>query len=659
MSKNTLALKIEGIDCSGCARNFERILLKENGILDARINIVYKKIYIDFDPIKISKEKIITIISQSGYSVEDTFNLSDESKSKTETRKHSPLKSFFKKKEIYTTILSGIFLLIGVLLEIIFQFQLAARIILIFATIIGGIFIFRKAFFSIKKLNLDINVLMTVAAIAALIINESSEAASIVFLFSIAELAETFSVERAKGSIENLINYAPTEARVLLETKEIIMPAEEVEVNSIILVKPGERIPLDGKVFSGESFVNQAPITGESQPVYRTSGEDIYAGSLNEDGILKIQVTKPYEEIFLKKIINLVESSDQRAPIERYVDTFAKYYTPIMFLIASLTLLIPPLITGDPFIEWVYVSLIILVISCPCAVVLSTPITIVAALNRAAKNGVLIKGGSYIESLSKTEVFVFDKTGTLTIGHPKVVDIITSPDISREQLIAISGSLESNSTHPIAKAIKEKMIEEKQLHLDVQNFKSIVGKGIQGKIEEINWQIGNPRLIIEDGLQISDELASNISILQAEGKTVIIVIREKIVVGLISVSDPVKPHAKGMVCELRSLKAKKIMMLSGDNSKTAAQVASQLGIDEFKAELLPDQKLAIIKELNEQYGHVAMIGDGINDAPSLASANVGIAMGVTGSDIALEAADVALMTDRLDSLHYLVSISKK
>ena len=656
MVKKSVTLKIDGIDCSGCARNFEQKLLSSEGIFDARINLVYKKIYVDYDKDVTSEKVIKSKISSSGYSVEDILEQTTDEVRETK----SFWSKIFKKKEFYTTLISGVMLGIGLLLEFVIMNELSSKIILILGTIIGGIFIIRKAFFSIINLSLDINVLMTIAAIAAIIIGETFEANSIVFLFSIAELAESLSVERAKGSIEQLIDIAPTDAIMLDESnQEIIVPAKEVKINSIIVVKAGERIPLDGVIVKGESYIDQAAITGESVPVLKTVDEEVYAGTINKDGILNVEVAKPYNEMFLKKIVSLVESSDQRAPIESFVNTFAKFYTPIMFIIAILTSFVPPLITGDPFIDWIYIALIVLVISCPCAVVLSTPITIVASITRSAKNGILIKGGTYIEELSKTKVFAFDKTGTLTIGHPKIEDIITTSNITESELLAISGSLEKNSTHPIARAIIDEMNAKNISSMEVQDFSTLAGKGVQGKIDGRYWLLGNPRLIAEKELEISGELATKLSIMQSERKTVVIVSSESKVLGLISISDQMKPHAKGMVSELKALKAEKIIMLTGDNSKTATQVSAELGIDQFEAELLPDQKMAVIEKLNNQYKHVAMIGDGINDAPALALAKVGIAMGSSGSDIALEAADVALMTDRLDALHYLISISKK
>lgn len=659
MVKKNLALKIIGIDCSGCAKNFEKKLLAEPGITDARINIAYKKLFVDYDSAIITENEIYALVKNSGFSIIKDDDLNNSNNSSESSNKSIFKSSIFRRKEVYTTTLSGILLLTGILLEFVFQFKLASLIVYIFGTAIGGIFIFKKAFFAAKTLNLDINVLMTIAAIAALIIGEEVEAISIVFLFSIAELAESFSVERAKNSIEKLIDFAPSEAVVLFDNQERIMLAEDVEVNSHILVKPGQRIPLDGEIFSGNSYVNQAPITGESLPVSKTVGDEVFAGTLNEDGALIIRVTKPYEEIFLKKIIALVENADQRAPIDRFVDTFAKYYTPVMFLIASLTMAIPPFITGDPFIEWVYVALIVLVISCPCAVVLSTPITIVTALSRSARNGVLIKGGFYIESISKAKVFAFDKTGTLTVGHPQVEEIISDGEVSQEELLKITGSLESNSSHPIARAIKEKMHENDIEPYQVEDFKSIAGIGIQGEIDAQLWTISSPRLIMERELIISDSLASEISVKQSEMKTVIIISNDTAVHGIIAISDQMKPHAKGLVCELKNIGAKKIVMLTGDNAKTAARVANELGIEDYRAELLPDQKMVYIEKLNAEFGHVVMLGDGINDAPSLALAEVGIAMGASGSDIALDTANVVLMTDRLDALHYLITLSKK
>ncbi|MHA1739310.1 MAG: heavy metal translocating P-type ATPase [Candidatus Heimdallarchaeota archaeon] len=652
----SLALTVEGIDCAGCAKSFANSLVSKEGIVDARYNIAYKKLYVDFNSEEISEEEIIDYIKFSGYSIMSE----EESADKSGMKRKSFWASLFSKKELYTTLTSILIFVVGLLLEYVFHTHyLAPYIVFIVATLVGGVFIFKKALFSLRKLNLDINILMSVAAIAALIIGEALEATSIVVLFSIAELAEALSVEQAKSSIERLIDYAPSEAIVLRNKKEILLQAKDVEINSIIRIKPGERIPLDGVIISGQSYINEAPITGESMPVMKKYNDEVFAGTLVEDGSLDVKVTKPYEEMFLKKIVALVESSDSRAPIESFVDTFAKYYTPIMFLVAILTAVIPPLVTGDPFMLWIYRGLIILVISCPCAVVLSTPITIIAALNRAAKNGVLIKGGVYIETISKAKAFAFDKTGTLTLGEPQVDNIVPFGDISETELLKLCGSLEAKSNHPIAKALHLKLVEGNLDLYKVEDFNSIAGKGIEGKIKGEHWIIGNPRLMMEREITMSDDLASSLSHLQFERKTVIAIANSDEVVGLISISDKLKPHAKGIICELKALNIEKTIMLTGDNSKTAALIAEELGIDEFRAELLPDQKMDMIDELRNEFGKIVMIGDGINDAPALAAADVGIAMGVSGSDIALEAADIALMTDRLDAMHYLVTLSRR
>ncbi|MBY8993964.1 MAG: cation-translocating P-type ATPase [Candidatus Heimdallarchaeota archaeon] len=668
MSSTKLSYKVIGIDCAGCGKTLEKKLLGLEGVLDVRINIVFKKIYFEIEPTKVSEEQIKSVITKAGYSLykdEDSeFKLEADLQDELEKRHQQSIwKSIFKKKELYTIIVSGLLLLTGALLQFAFAKPMGSRIAYILGMLIGGVFIFKKAFFSIKGLKIDINILMTVAAIGAIILGEDIEATSIVFLFSIAELAENISIESAKNSIESLINYAPSKATLKTKDGSIIVPATNVEINSHIIVKAGERIPLDGVISSGKSYINQAPITGESMPALKTKGDEVFAGTLCEDGALTILVTKRYEDIFLRKIVELVEESDQRAPIDRFVDNFAKYYTPIMFVVALITAFIPPIFVGSTYLAgliiWSKIALVILVISCPCAVVLSTPITIVVAISRSARNGVLIKGGSYIESLSKTKVFAFDKTGTLTLGHPQVQEIIAIDGYEERELLEISGSLEINSKHPIAKAIKEKMLDDKIEAIDVSDFQSITGMGVQGIINGQEWFVGNHRMIVERELEFDDYLKTSLAIMQSEQKSTVIVSNKTKVIGIISVQDQLKPHAKGMIHELKELNIKRTIMLTGDNSKTASEIASELEIDEYYAELLPDQKMKIIDEIYEKYGHVAMIGDGINDAPALAHANVGIAMGAKGSDIALEAADIALMTDSFDALHYLMTISKK
>ncbi|MBD3192531.1 MAG: heavy metal translocating P-type ATPase [Candidatus Heimdallarchaeota archaeon] len=646
-------------NCKNCAKSVENKLGKIKGILEVNIDPIYNRLTLSFNPQHISRREIITHLKRTGYSITITAASNDDSVSLKVKQKTSLLDILWKKKEVYPLVISGMLLFVGILLFYLFKFELSSQIVFICATIIGGLFIFKKAYYSIRLKQLDINVLMTIAAIAAIIIGESLEAALIVVLFSFAELLETLSIDKAKQSLEKLMDYAPNDVTLIDGTTEKTMLAEKVPVGSTIKVKPGERIPLDGIIVSGESFINQAPITGEPIPIEKNIGEKVYAGTLNETSVLILETIKPFDQIFLKKIIELVEKADRKAPIERFIDTFAKYYTPLMFLIAILTMIIPPLITGQPFLIWIYRALIILVISCPCAVVLATPITLVTALNHSAKNGILIKGGSYIEQLSKTRIFAFDKTGTLTIGKPTVVDIITEENFSQEKILRIAGSLEVNSNHPIAQAINQKLQNSNIAPFGVKNFKSFAGKGIGGEINGDYWWVGNLKLLRDLELILSDQLGSELAILQSEQKTVTLVGNKKRVVGLIAVSDELRPHAKGVIHELKALGIEKIWMITGDNSKIAASIAKNLEIDEYRAEMLPDQKMQLIEELDEQLQHVVMVGDGINDAPALALADVGIAMGAAGSDTAIESADVALMSDRLDTLPFLISLSKR
>jgi Cd2+/Zn2+-exporting ATPase len=658
MNVKKLQYKIIGLDCAGCAKGLEEKLSKLKGIEDIRINLAYKKIYITYTP-DITEDEVVKQIKKSGYSVFHEIE--------TEGRQAQKFGNLlFKRMEFYTLITSVVLFTLGLFLEFLTEYNIATLVLLILSTIVGGVFIFRKAFFSIRSLNLDINFLMTLAAIAALVLNpftpdenEAIEAASIVILFSIAELIESLTIERSKRTIEQLISFAPIEATLITKEGELIVPAKEVALGQQIIVKAGDRIPLDGIIIQGEAAINQAAITGESMPAVKKPGDEVFGGTLCENGTLTIEVTKTYENIFIRKIVELVESADQRAPIESFVNVFAKYYTPIMLLIASLTLFIPPLITGDPFIDWVYIALVIIVISCPCAVVLSTPVTIVTAINKSAKNGVLIKGGTYIEALSKTKVFAFDKTGTLTLGHPQVVEMVTSKDISQEDLLKISGSLEMESKHPIAKAIREEMHKEKIEAYKVDNLTTLVGIGLEGIIEGKKWTLGRYRIVADNNLLIDEVLSSKIAILQSEQKSIVLLADDQKVMGLIAVRDELKPHAVGFISELKLLKIDRTIMLTGDTSKTASVMSKELGIDEYYAELLPDQKMDLLDDLSEKYGHIAMLGDGINDAPALAHASVGIALGASGSDIAIESADIALMTDSFESLHYLVSISRR
>jgi len=494
-----------------------------------------------------------------------------------------------------------------------------------------------------------------VAAIGSFFIGHGEEGAAVVFLFNIAEFLEVYASEKAKRSIASLMEIAPEVATVKRDGKEVKVPVGEVEVNEIIVVRPGEKIPLDGVVINGVSSVDQSPITGESMPVTKQVGDEVYAGTMNNEGFLEIKVTKKSDETLLSKIVKFVaEAQKKKSPTERFIDRFSKYYTPSVMLLALIVATIPTFVFGFSFNEWFYKALVLLVVSCPCALAISTPVAMVSAITSAAKNGVLIKGSSYVEEMSKIKVFAFDKTGTLTEGKLEVTDII-SLGVPKERVLEVAASLEALSEHPIAKAIVEKAKNEKVKLKSVHNFKAIAGKGVTGKIKGNTHYVGSRRLFKELEINL---LEDQIQKLENEGKTVVIVGTERQIIGLIAVMDKIRDATIKTIGELKEMGIKTVM-ITGDNKRTAEAIAKRIGISEYRAELLPEDKVKMVQKLSNNSGHVAMVGDGVNDAPALASANVGIAMGAIGSDVSLETADIALMQDDLSKLPYLVKLSEK
>jgi len=494
-----------------------------------------------------------------------------------------------------------------------------------------------------------------IAAAGSFFIGHGEEGAAVIFLFYVAEFLEGYAAERARRSIASLMNLAPEVATVKKSGREVKVPVGEVDINEVIVVRPGEKIPLDGRVVRGVSTVNQAPITGESIPVTKQIGDEVYAGTINNEGFLEVMVTKRSDETMLSKIVKLVEEAQMmKSPTEKFIDRFSKYYTPSVIFLALCVATIPTFMFGLPLNEWLYKALVLLVVSCPCALAISTPVAMVSGITSAARNGVLIKGSAYVEEVSKIKVFAFDKTGTLTEGRLEVTDVV-SLEHSREEILGIAASLEALSEHPIAKAIIEEAKEEGVTLRTVDDFRALAGRGVMGRIGKKIYYVGSRRLFKELSADFPEEEAWK---LENEGKTVIFVGNEKEVIGLIAVMDKIRDATFITMSKLRE-KGVKTVMITGDNERTAKAIAERIGIVEYQAELLPEDKVNIIEELSKKYGHVAMVGDGVNDAPALARASVGIAMGAIGSDVSLETADIALMQDDLSKIPYLIELSQR
>ncbi|MBM7655423.1 Cd2+/Zn2+-exporting ATPase [Neobacillus cucumis] len=529
--------------------------------------------------------------------------------------------------------------------------------------LIGGYRLFTTGFKNLFHLEFDMRTLMTIAVIGAAFIGEWGEGATVVILFAISEVLESYSMDKARQSIRSLMDIAPKEALIRRGDKEFTVEVDDIRIDDILIVKPGQKIAMDGTVVKGLSTVNQAAITGESVPVSKTIDDEVFAGTLNEEGLLEIKVTKHVDDTTIAKIIHLVEEAQaERAPSQAFVDRFAKYYTPVIMLISLLVAIIPPLLLAADWSKWIYQGLAVLVVGCPCALVISTPVSIVTAIGNAARNGVLIKGGIHLEEMGAIKAIAFDKTGTLTHGIPVVTDYLPQPNARPNELLTIIAALENGSQHPLASAIMKKAVQEELPYqfFTIEDFTSMTGKGIKGKYQGEMYYVGSPNLfdeILSHG--IPSNLKETISELQNKGKTVMVAGTEAEILALLAVADEVRGNSKSVIQKLHSLGIEKTIMLTGDNRGTANAIGQQVGVSEIQADLMPQDKLAFIKGLRNKHDRVAMVGDGVNDAPALAASTVGIAMGGAGTDTALETADIALMADDLGKLPFTLKLSRK
>ncbi|PIC82000.1 heavy metal translocating P-type ATPase [Sporosarcina sp. P1] len=644
MASEKNVYRLQNLSCTSCAAKFEKNVRQIDTVEDVQLNFGASKLTVAgnasivqleeagaFDGIKVFPEKQRII------------------------KQHTP---FWKKRENQTTMASLVLLLAGYAVSTANGDNNWLSIALFLsAIIIGGFSLMKEGLTNLFKLEFDMSTLMTIAVIGAALIGDWAEGAVVVFLFSVSEALESYSIDKARNSITSLIEIAPTTATVLRGNNEFEVDVGDLRIDDVILIKPGQKIAMDGEVIQGDSSVNQAAITGESVPVHKVLGDEVFAGTLNEEGAMHVRVTKLAEDTTIAKIIHLVEEAQaEKAPTQQFVDRFARFYTPAILVISLLIMIIPPLLMGGVWGEWFYKGLVVLVVGCPCALVISTPIAIVTAIGNAARNGVLIKGGIHLEETGQIKVVAFDKTGTLTEGRPEVTDVVTVSSLTEDQIVQRAASIEKFSQHPLASSIMRAAKKLPLGLLPVHQFQSITGKGAKAMIGEHLVHVGSPKLFREMNT-VEESIEQQILTLQKQGKTVMLVWSETGLEGIIAVADQVRKSSLNVIQKLHEM-GKKTVMLTGDNQSTALAIGAQLGLTEVKAELLPDQKVEMIKSLS-QYGKVAMVGDGVNDAPALATANIGIAMGGAGTDTALETADIALMADDLEKLPYTIKLSSR
>ncbi len=716
-------LEVQGLDCADCAAAVEKMLTRRPGVLWAAADVASGTLEVEYDPGKLSPEALAGELRRLGYAsdgetehrhsteffipemdcdeeialirarlegmrgVDDlSFNLVSQKLTvmhrgspealaealreihmtpRAEKVEEAPPPSFWQRRQRHIlTAGSGLLTLAGFVLALAGAGRELSWPLYGAAILAGGWLVARKAWFALRSLSLDINALMSLAVVGALAIGDWLEGATVIALFALANLLESLSMDRARRSIKALMDLSPPTARVRREGVERAVPVSEVQVGEVASVRPGERIPLDGIVIEGTSSVDQSSITGESMPVDKGVGDELYGGTINGQGYLELRVSRPAADTALARIIHGVEQAQSRkAPSQSFVDRFARVYTPAVVLAALLLAVLPPLAAGQPWGVWFYRALVLLVVACPCALVISTPVTIASGLARATREGILVKGGIHLEALGRIRAFAFDKTGTLTVGQPRVSGIhaLRSPEAgsgAEAIVLAAAAAVEARSEHPLAGAILAFARGQGLALPEAADFQSLPGRGASAVLDGRRVFVGNHRLFEEMGW-CAPPVERLLERLEAEGQTAVLVGREGEVLGAVAVADQPREEARQALAELKRAGVRRTVMLTGDNRLAARAVAAELGVDEARAELLPQDKVEAVQELASLHGGVAMVGDGVNDAPALTAATVGIAMGAAGADAALETADVALMSDDLTRLPVAVRLSRR
>ncbi|MFQ5914454.1 MAG: heavy metal translocating P-type ATPase [Nitrospinota bacterium] len=644
----TTIYRVQGMDCAVEAQAVESALSRLPGVEQVMCDPPSREVRVKHRYLEADRRAVRGAIQRLGLAA----RVADEGRGRQEAGRA-------RKAHLGLTAASGLLIIAGLSLTLAGFSPIVRFPVVLAAVLAAGFTVGRKAYFAVRNLRLDINFLMTVAVIGALAIGEWLEGAAVIFLFSVAELLESYSAERARKAIRSLMDLSPPEATVKRGGAEPRVPVGEVAVGEIVVIKPGEKVPLDGEVVGGESDIDQSAITGESAPASKEVGDGVFAGTINRSGALEVRVTRLASDTTLAKIVHMVEEAQaHKAPAQRFVDAFARYYTPAVVVGAIGVALIPPLFFSLPFVTWFYRSLVLLVIACPCALVLSTPVSVVSALTRAARSGVLIKGGAYLEELGKIRAFAFDKTGTLTEGRLGVADVAGVDGTPPLEILRRAAALESRSEHPIASAIVQEAAQRRIAVPPVEGFESFPGKGVKGSVEGEALWLGGGAFLRERGVRL-DSVRDRLDGSGNGGETVVVLAKGDQAIGTLALSDRVRPESRSALEGLRSQGASALIMLTGDRRDAARAVAESVGVDRVDADILPEEKVEAVKDLTREFGGVAMVGDGVNDAPALAAATVGIAMGAAGTDVALETADVALMGDDLERLPWLVGLSRR
>jgi Zn2+/Cd2+-exporting ATPase len=635
-------VRVEGMDCASCAATVEKRVAALPEMRRATVNFAAGRLDAEHDP-GLSVEEIEKTVTDAGYGV-----------GRTEEAERTP---FWRTPRAISVFASAFLFALGLALGLLGAPDVERVGAYAAAIVVGGLPIFRAALAGLRARHLDMNVLMSAATVGAVGIGEWAEAASVVVLFAAGNALQVYAIDRTRGAVRALVRLAPDEVLVRRGNAEVVVPADEVPVGETVIVRPGERLALDGEVVEGASAVDEAPVTGESVPVEKGPGDAVYSGTLNGSGGLLVRATKRAGDSTVQRIVRLVEDAQvKKAPAEQFVDRFSRVYTPLVVAVAVALAIAPPLLGGS-FGEWFYRALALLIIACPCALVISTPVTVVSGIGAASRRGILVKGGAALEAAGRLKALAFDKTGTLTEGRPVVSRVLALDGHDESEAVRLAAALERRSEHPLAHAILTAAERYGANGLPaVMGFQSVAGRGAEGEVEGRRYAIGSPRLFAEAGISLDDAKAA-LEEVEREGETPVVLGNEEGPIAVFGLVDAMRPEARATLESLRSAGVNELVMLTGDAEAPARRTAETLGVG-YRAQLLPEQKVEAVRGLVAKHGSVGMVGDGVNDAPALAASSVGFAMGVAGTDVALETADVALMQDDLPKLAEAVVLSR-
>ena len=645
---NDIIIYIESMCCENEARIVKDSVQDMNGVTGCDVNLVSRSIKVSHDPSLISVKDLLKAVDKTGM----------KAGLKKEEKEERPA-VWWRQPRLLALIICGFFILSGFIIELIFGLPHGeARLFYGIAVIVGGYYPAKMGLIALKTLTPNIRTLMVVGALGALILGLWGEAALLVLIYSLGDVLEAYATDRVRGAVRALMGLAPKDAAVRRNGEMITLAVEEIGIGDTIIVKPGERIPLDGEVISGNSSVDQAPITGESIPVSKIPGDEVFAGSINQRGSLEVRVSKPFQDTTLGRIIHYVEEAESRkSGYQRFGETFGRYYTPFMFVLAIVVMILPAIIFGN-FSGWFYRGLVVLVVSCSCGIALSIPVSVVAAIANAARHGVLIKGGVYLEIAGNVKAIAFDKTGSLTAGRPVVTDVIPFGGATEEAVLSLASSVESHSEHVLSDAIISRAREKGISVQDITGFEAFPGVGARALVDGKPYCVGSKTLCADLGMATINA-EEKIKQLEQGGKTLIFVTGPDELLGIIAIQDEIRPEAEGALKRLKEMGVTSLVMLTGDNEHVAQVMAEKAGIDEYVSRLLPDDKVKAIAGLKREHGVVAMVGDGVNDAPAMIESDLGIAMGAAGTDVAIETGDIVLMSDDLSKIPYVLNLSRR